>query len=233
MNRILYLDNSIENDVYQPSMYWEVFLTFFFDSYRAYDGELPLELNDYSHILITGSSASVLDDEEWMRAEVDLIRNAVEKGKVILGSCFGHQILARSLFGMKTVRARQTPEVGWPDIEIIAEDQLFGEAGRVINGFVFHFDDVCDLPKNEVTIIARSNECEILGFKLKDRPVWGIQPHLEMGIVEGLKLIKNVFGEGEREKHLFGGSSQNAPQDTGWIIPLMSAFHKVRPLTFD
>ena len=124
MNRILFLDNSIENDVYQPSMYWEVLFMFPFDSYRASAGDLPIELDNYSHVFITGSSASVLDDREWMRAEAELIQSAVEKGKVILGSCFGHQILARALFGMKAVRARQTPEVGWPDIEIIAENIL-------------------------------------------------------------------------------------------------------------
>lgn len=229
MNRILYLDNSIANDVYQPSVYWKVLFRFPFDSYRASAGELPLELDNYSHILITGSSASVLDDKEWMRAEAELIRTAVEKGKVILGSCFGHQILAKALFGMKAVRSRQIPEVGWPDITIIAEDHLFGYRGRVIKGFVFHFDDVCNLPEKEATIIARSMECGIMGFKLKNRPVWGMQPHLEMGIVEGLKLIENVFGEGEREKLLFFNSPQTAPQDTGWIIPLMNAFHEARP----
>jgi GMP synthase-like glutamine amidotransferase len=43
------------------------------------------------------------------------------------------------------------------------------------------------------SIIARSEECDILAFKVKDRPVWGIQPHFEMGIVEGLKYIDHVI----------------------------------------
>jgi hypothetical protein len=104
MNRILFLDNSLHNDTYRPLIYWEALLLFPYDLFRVSAGELPHELDSYSHILITGSAASVLDDAEWMRAEVDLIQKAVNKGKVILGSCFGHQIIARSVFGMDAVR---------------------------------------------------------------------------------------------------------------------------------
>jgi hypothetical protein len=62
MNRTLFLDNSIENDLYKPLSYWEPVLLFDFDSYRASAGEFPPGLDDYSHIFISGSSASVLDN---------------------------------------------------------------------------------------------------------------------------------------------------------------------------
>ncbi len=113
MNRILFLDNSLPNDTYRPLTYWEPLLLFPCDAFRVSIGELTHELDSYSHILITGSAASVLDDTEWMQAELALIQNAVNKGKVILGSCFGHQIIARSLFGMNAVRKREKPEIGW------------------------------------------------------------------------------------------------------------------------
>jgi hypothetical protein len=87
MNRILFLDNSLHNDTYRPLLYWESLLLFPYDLFRVSAGELPPELDSYSHILITGSAASVLDDTEWMQAEVDLIRKAVNRGKVILGRC--------------------------------------------------------------------------------------------------------------------------------------------------
>ena len=129
MNRILFLDNSLHNDTYRPLIYWEALLLFPYDLFRVSAGELPHELDSYSHILITGSAASVLDDTEWMRAEVDFIRKAVSKGKVILGSCFGHQIIARSLFGMDAVRKREKPEIGWPDIQIVSSDPLLVNPG--------------------------------------------------------------------------------------------------------
>ena len=231
MDRILFLDNSIENDAYHPLAYWEPLLMFAYDSYRACFGELPTELDGYSHIFISGSSASVLENAEWMQAEMDLIRLAVNQGKVILGSCFGHQIIAGALFGMGAVRKRKGPEIGWPDIEIIGDDPLFGKCSRKIHGFVFHFDEVCNLPGNQATVIARSKRCGVLVFKLNGKPVWGVQPHFEMGIVEGLKFIEMVHEAGMANKQSFFNSAENFPKDSGWIIPLLKAFYDTRPLS--
>ena len=230
MNRILFLDNSLHNDTYRPLIYWEALLLFPYDLFRVSAGELPHELDSYSHILITGSAASVLDDTAWMQAEVDLIQKAVNKGKVILGSCFGHQIIARSLFGLDAVRRREKPEIGWPNIQILTRDALLGESGRTINGFIFHFDEVCKVPEEQASIIARSADCEILAFKLKDRPVWGIQPHFEMGIVESIQLIDRSQEDEIPAKQYFFNSSENQPRDSGWIIPLMMAFHETQPV---
>ena len=230
MNRILFLDNSIQNDLYKPLSYWEPVLLFEFDSYRASAGELPDDLDAYSHIFISGSSASVLDNTDWINAEQELICRAVDRGKVILGSCFGHQIIARALFGDGAVRKRPALDVGWPAIEILADDALLGLAGSKIYGHVFHYDDVCRINENEATVIARSKACEILAFKLNGKPVWGIQPHFEMGIVEGLKFIEWANGDGIPDRTSLFDSSENYPRDSGWIIPLMKAYHQMRPL---
>jgi GMP synthase-like glutamine amidotransferase len=230
MNRILFLDNSIENDLYKPLSYWEPVLLFDFDSYRASAGELPDDLGAYSHIFISGSTASVLDNADWIHAEQELIRTAVAQGKVIMGSCFGHQIIARALFGDSAVRKRPSLDVGWPEIEILADDALLGAAGSKIYGYVFHYDEVCQIDEKNATVIARSKACEILALKLKDRPVWGIQPHFEMGIVEGLKFIEWVKGDGIPGRSSLIDSVEDYPRDSGWIIPLMKAYHNARPL---
>ena len=230
MRRTLFLDNAIENDIYQAPDYWKPLLVYPHDMFRVAAGEWPADVSVYSHILITGSSASVLEDLDWMQTEVKFIRSAVTHGKVIMGSCFGHQIIARSLFGPDAVRARETPEIAWPDIEIMADDALLGKAGRIINGFVFHYDEVCHVPPEQATVIARSSACGILGFKLKDKPVWGIQPHFEMGIVEGLNYLDKVSGEYIPARQSFLQSKAMLPKDTGWIAPLMKAFHDASPI---
>ena len=230
MNRILFLDNSIDDDVYQPLTYWEPLLLFPYDLFRVSAGQWPDGLDSYSHILIAGSTASVLDDTAWMQAEVDLIQKAVTKGKVILGSCFGHQIIARALFGMDAVRKREKPEIGWPDIQIVSSDSLFGESGRTIHTFIFHYDEVCMVPEEKAAIIARSKECDILAFKVKDRPVWGIQPHFEMGIVQSLRYIDNVKGNQVPDRQIFFSAAQYMPKDSGWVIPLMKTFHETQPV---
>ena len=230
MSRILFLDNSIDNDIYRPLRYWEPLLLFPYDLFRVSAMELPNELDSYSHILITGSAASVLEDTAWMQAEVDLIQKAVNKGKVILGSCFGHQMIARSLFGVAAVRKRENPEIGWPDIQIVSSDSLFGESGRTIHTFIIHHDDVCALPEEKAKIIARSDECDILAFKVKGRPVWGVQPHFEIGIVQGLRYLDSVKADAVPDKQIFFNSTHLMPKDSGWIIPLMKAFHETQPV---
>jgi GMP synthase-like glutamine amidotransferase len=230
MQRILFLDNAIANDTYSAPDLWRPLLVYPFDVFRTAFGEWPRELSAYSHILTTGSSASVRDDMDWIKTEAELIESAVGQGKVILGSCFGHQIIARALFGMQSVRKRQIPEIGWPDIEIMVDDPLLGDAGRIVNTFVFHYDEVCSVPEKSATIIARSKACEVLGFKLLDKPVWGIQPHFEMGIVEGLDYLDKVSGEHIPARQSFFNSDHSLPKDNGRIAPLMKAFQETQAI---
>ena len=122
MDRLLFLDNSIPDDLYHPLSYWQPLLLLPFDVCRVCAGELPAHPDEYSHIFISGSTASVLENSDWMQAEMELIREAVARGSVILGSCFGHQIIARALFGHQAVRRRSAPEIGWPDIEIMTKE---------------------------------------------------------------------------------------------------------------
>ena len=230
MRKILFLDNAIENDTYNAAQYWKPLLVYPHDMFRVALGEWPSDVSAYSHILITGSSACVLDNLDWMQTEVEFIQTAVSHGKVILGSCFGHQLIARSMFGLDAVGVRETPEIGWPDIEIMADDALLGKAGRIMNGFVFHYDEVCQLPEDRATVTARSSACGILGFKLKGKPVWGIQPHFEMGIVEGLDYLDKVSGEHIPTRQAFFDSDHSLPKDNGRIAPLMKAFQEAQPI---
>jgi GMP synthase-like glutamine amidotransferase len=107
---------------------------------------------------------------------------------------------------------------------------LFFESGRTIHSFIFHYDEVCTLPQEKATIIARSKECDILAFKVKDRPVWGTQPHFEMGIVQSLRYIDNVKGDQVPDRQIFFSAAQHMPKDSGWVIPLMKAFHETHPI---
>jgi len=69
-----------------------------------------------------------------------------------------------------------------------------------------------------------------MGFKLLDRPAWGIQPHFEMGIIEGMKFLEMVKGTGVPDRQSYFASADKYPQDSGWIIPFMRAYHNARPL---
>ena len=228
MNRILILDNSTDREVYNPVEHWKPLLLFPFDAYAASSGEFPSSLDPYSHVLVTGSPVSILEEDNWMVSEQEIIRAAVGEGKVILGSCFGHQLIARSLFGKEVVRKREKPEIGW-DITVIETDPLLGEAGRTLNALILHFDEVCNLPDDRAAVLARSSECDTLAFKVRGKPVWGIQPHPEIGIVESLKLIEILAGDQLPEPKYFLKASPSLPRDSGWVVALMREFQKVQP----
>ena len=230
MDRILILDNSTDHSVYTPADHWKPLLLFPFDEFKASDCELPSSLDPYSHIIVTGSPASVLDEGDWIASEQDLIRTAVNEGKVMLGSCFGHQLIAKSIFGSGVVRRREKPEIGWY-IEIIKSDPLLGESGQIIHALLLHYDEVCNLPEDKATVLARSSECDILAFKVRHRPVWGIQPHFEIGIVEALKLIEILAGDELPEPKYFLKTSQSIPRDSGWGVPLIREFQKIKPVS--
>jgi GMP synthase-like glutamine amidotransferase len=106
------VDNSIDPTIYRPVEHWGRYLDAPWQAYVARNGELP-EPARFSHIILTGSESSIVDREPWARAEADLVREAVARGSAVLGSCWGHQLLAFALAGEAHVRRAAAPEIGW------------------------------------------------------------------------------------------------------------------------
>lgn len=65
----------------------------------AIDGELPATADAFDGYLLTGSPASVNDDDRWMPALFDFVRVAHAAKKPLVGLCFGHQAIAHALGG--------------------------------------------------------------------------------------------------------------------------------------
>ncbi|MBU4484082.1 type 1 glutamine amidotransferase [bacterium] len=221
--KILILDNAIDHNIYRPVDHWVPHIVFPFDSFRASNGKLPNSVNDYSHIIISGSEASIVDDCDWYKPLEELIREAAIKDKVILGSCFGHQMIARALFGKKTVRHAKVPEHGWFDIEVLKDDLLLPQHIVCLN---LHFDEVYNIPLDKCDILATTLNCKISAFKLKNKPIWGIQPHPEIGIEEGLKIIKEISKKESWKQNFYLKALKTTPRDSGWIKHLMEEFQK-------
>jgi GMP synthase (glutamine-hydrolysing) len=74
---------------------------------------LPDGLDGVAGVLSFGGpmSATRPDDEPWMRAELALLREAVEREVPVLGVCLGSQLLAAALGG--EVAARQQPRAAF------------------------------------------------------------------------------------------------------------------------
>lgn len=59
--KLALIDNSIDPDSYPPCAHWGEFLSVPFDSFRAGDGRLPDLGDGYTHLILTGSEASILE----------------------------------------------------------------------------------------------------------------------------------------------------------------------------
>jgi GMP synthase-like glutamine amidotransferase len=219
MTRLLFVDNSETIPHYAPFEHWKACLPDGFLRVYAPGGELAgVDLKDFSHILLSGSESCTLDEKDWMRQEEKLIRDAAAAKIPLLGSCFGHQLIAKAMFGRDAVRVRPQPELGWKRIRVRADDALWGGKAETQSAFLFHNDEVVFVPPDKGTVVTESDECPVQSLKLSDAPVWGVQAHFEIGVTEGLRLLRESgYSVDDVQKGV-------PPLDTGFIVALMKRF---------
>ena len=221
--RLLYIDNSV-NKEYQPADDWTPYFTLPYDIVHPPAGEIPVDLDRYTHILISGALPGVLEEDDWQGIETSLIQTAVKQKKAMLGVCYGHQLIAKTLFGTASVCTRsaigQPPEIGWTKITILADDPLFGKRGESYWGYVSHYDDVCHVPAEMADIIAASPACPIQAFKLKGLNIWGVQAHFEIGLAAGSRYLHNKLKKNPQLAEVI----LSEPRDSGFIDLLMRRF---------
>ena len=220
--KVAIVDNSIDSSVYNPVRHWASFLEVSWKAFRAKEGHLPNLKEEYTHLILTGSEASILDREVWVDREVDLTQAAADDGLAILGSCFGHQILALALAGRKYVRRCTNQEIGWFPIKITEENFLLG-GKRTIFAFSSHFDEVFNLGES-FTVLSESENCEIQAFQWKEESVWGIQYHPEICMSEGVKYIRKSAAKSDEKSPFYKEALNLAPKDSGLIHEIISNF---------
>jgi GMP synthase-like glutamine amidotransferase len=220
--RVAIVDNSIAPTIYKPVEHWAAFLQVPFASFRAPEGRLPNLEKDFTHLILTGSEASIVEREDWVDTEVEFVRDALSRNFPTLGSCYGHQLLALALCGPAHVRRCSRPEIGWYPIAIRRKSGLLGEKG-VVYAFSSHFDEVIDLDES-FRVLASTPDCPVQAFELKGRPVWGIQFHPEIDIPAAQEFLRNLVDLGLKTSDLFAGALRLNPQDSGLIRSIVRHF---------
>lgn len=148
---------------------WGVRPDWAFEVFSIKDGIFPRTLN-FDGLLITGSPASVHDEEAWIPKLEGLVREAVEKRLPLFGACFGHQVIAKAL-GSDII---PNPD-GWVLGRI--ETQFMGKTSPV-PFYAAHKEQVASLPQ-DAQLVARTQGCEIAGFAI-NKHVLTTQYHPEM-----------------------------------------------------
>lgn len=221
--KLAFIDNSIDSSVYNPEEHWKPYLDVKWDGFKATKSQFPdFNQGGYTHLLLTGSEASIVERERWVYEEVEVIHDAIDKGIPILGSCYGHQLLAFALFGPSSVRRSNHPEVGWIPIQIKKDSEILGEK-RQAYSFSVHFDEVVDSNRN-LQILASSTHCHVQAFQIEDRPVWGFQIHPEINVSNARILLKNLISLKLKTSSFFEKALRSTPKDSGLIRQIVKGF---------
>ena len=133
------------------------------------------------------------DQYPFLRNEDLFIKEAIQRGKQVLGICLGAQLIAKAL-GAKVYRA-PVKEIGWYEISLTEEgvrDHLFSPFPRTFSAFQWH-GDTFDLP-NAAKLIATSRPVQNQAFRYGEN-AYGLQFHLE--VTE--EMIQEWMNEYEEE----------------------------------
>lgn len=142
------------------------------------------DAEEFTHIILTGGNEKL--DFNLFAEEKKLIQNLK---KPIFGICFGHQLIVK-IFGGEPVKLNFKKK-GSFDVNLIKEDNLFEGLKEKINVYFSNLYYMKDIGKELVVLGKSDSGTEII--KHKDKKLYGVQFHPEVGSQDGEKIIKNFL----------------------------------------
>jgi GMP synthase-like glutamine amidotransferase len=185
---LLVLDNALDHGFYRPVEHWARLAGFEPESVYVPSGAALPEPGAHGHVIISGSEDTITRLPAWAEDEARWVAAAARAGVRILGSCWGHQLIAVAFAGPAAVRRSATPEIGWRRIEVLSDDGLL-PAGS-FDSFCAHLDEVVPGCHPDIRVLARSPDCALHAFRVGDLPVWGVQAHPEVEPAVGRAFLE-------------------------------------------
>ena len=137
---------------------------------------LPHDLDAFDGFIITGSKRSVYEEVDWIKALKAFVIEAHACDKILLGICFGHQVLASALGG-RVEKSDKGWGLGLATFRIVHRAAWQKPALESVSLLMSHQDQVVALPTG-AKLIATNDFCPIACFQLGEK-VLGIQGHPE------------------------------------------------------
>ena len=167
---------------------------------------VPRETGAARGLIVMGGPMGVRDQGKYpfLRDEMQLIQQAIQADKPVLGVCLGSQLLA-SVLGARVSPAKK--EIGWNVVRLspqAQQDPLFSGVPSSFMPFHWH-GDVFDLPSGAVSL-ASSDMTPHQAFRHGSK-AYGLMFHLEM--------TENIIREMIRT---FSDELLEQNLDSGWLI---------------
>jgi len=168
---------------------------------------------DFSHLVISGSAASALENNIWDGELSSVIDDFFEADKAILGICYGHQYLASWFIGKSCLYLMDKPEYGWNWVEI-KQNPLFKGVSSGIFCHI-HEDSVTRLPES-CELIAES-DTGIQGFQYTGKKVFGVQFHPDYNYKEAKEIFERRSASSPIIKEAYQNKTPGANTDRDGI----------------
>lgn len=146
----------------------------------------PSSVDDHDVYIFTGSPHGVYEDHAWIRRAEDFVRDAVAADKVLVGGCFGHQLIAQALGG-EVVKSHKGWGLGVHAHPVVRREAWMVGGPDAPNVVVSHQDQVVGLPEGAV-VLAGSEFCPHAMLRIGDR-ILTLQGHPEMNLPIVEKLL--------------------------------------------
>jgi GMP synthase (glutamine-hydrolysing) len=154
------------------------------------------KLDAFSHIVILGGPMNVYEEDRYpfLRDEDLFIKEAIQRGKSVLGICLGAQLIAKAL-GSKVFKA-PIKEIGWYDVSLTkigSNDPLFSNLPKKFPVFQWH-EDTFEIPE-KAKLLVISDSVLHQAFRYGEN-AYGLQFHLEVTremITEWMKTYEEEF----------------------------------------
>lgn len=161
---------------------------------RFYLNDTLPAIDSFDFLVIMGGPMGIYDEDDYpyLASEKVFIKDAIARGKKVLGICLGSQLLADCL-GAK-VKPNTQKEIGWFPIEPVNRHPLFEEFYANNENTIFHWHgDTFDLPKDCIHLF-KSAATPHQAFIYNNQAI-GLQFHLELKPENLEALIANTGHE--------------------------------------
>jgi GMP synthase (glutamine-hydrolysing) len=202
------------------------------------DREVLPAANEIAGIVTLGGrqSATRVDEDPFLAAEVALLEAALEQRVPVLGMCLGAQLLAVAAGGRVSHTGRMN--AGWPELTLLpaaAHDPVFGRPGGRFPSRLpvlkWH-EDIIELPPQATELATTPGPGAAL-FRV-GASAWGSQAHLELTpsmLINGWLVdppdVAEIEGAGHRIDDFRSASRAHLEIQMAAARPMFTAFGRL------